>query len=366
MALENGIEHLETWESGCIQRKAGMCIIAFLDVDWDALLQRCEALCASQTNLSQNLAEFYAEIKKELSQQHPLLEVFACNQLIGDMKAISLDHFSADTTLPEWRYVMALAHGSEFVVVSDELPRLILRQLSTRFQAFAQMKESLLRIMDDIFCQPETKNPLSVLQAYYLMRESSHDYMVLSKRLYPSMKTEFRLAIDGQLRGISLPRAPTHADRAYIEKKSVSAHTYHTTDHLEALLLWELDYMVASSIAMRRCGYCGRYFVPYSVVNCYCDRLVVDGKTCKEVGAATKHQQEVSSNAAKALYKKVNNRTQQAAKRLEPQYSNIWKVNYKRWQFEAKRMLEQVENGEMEYQDFAEKMKPSSRELLGL
>lgn len=201
-----------------------------------------------------------------------------------------------------------------------------------------------------------------------LVIKQNRDYMTLSHTLYGTMKTEFRLELDGKLQERNLPGAVAPEVRSRIGRSRISAHTYQTTDHLEALLLWTLDDMAANMIAMRRCAYCGRYFLPYSVVNCYCDRLVKGsgGKTCKEVGAVTKHQEEVNSDTAKALYRKVNNRTQQAAKRLEAQYPNIRKVNYRQWQLEVKLMLEKVQTGEMDYESFAIKIDKAPRELLGL
>ena len=222
--------------------------------------------------------------------------------------------------------------------------------------------------MDCIYHPDEQAADYSILERYFLMRQENRDYMTLSHTLYGTMKTEFRLALDGKLQERNLPGTVPPEVRTHIGRSHISAHTYQTTDHLEALLLWTLDDMAANTIAMRRCAYCGRYFLPYSVVNCYCDRLVEGsaGKTCKEVGAATKHQEEVNSDAAKALYRKVNNRTQQAAKRLEAQYPNIRKVNYRNWQLEAKLMLEKVQTGEMDYEGFATAIDKTPRELLGL
>jgi hypothetical protein len=59
---------------------------------------------------------------------------------------------------------------------------------------------------------------------------------------------------------------------------------------------------VFKKLCHKKCGYCDRYFLPYSVVSLYCDRLV-DGKdkTCKEIAATEKYNQKVNSDAAKSF-----------------------------------------------------------------
>lgn len=192
--------------------------------------------------------------------------------------------------------------------------------------------------------------------------------MVLEETLYPTLKTEFRVALDGRFKDFWPSKPVTPEDAEQIKRKKLTARTYQATDHLEALALWEFDYLAANNITLRRCGHCGRYFIPYSVTSCYCDRLSEDrpGKTCKDIGAASKHQRDVNQDAAKALYKKVNNRVQTWAGRHEAQYPNARKTNYRSWQYDAQQLLEKVEAGELDYDGFAEALDRPPKELLGL
>lgn len=153
-----------------------------------------------------------------------------------------------------------------------------------------------------------------------------------------------------------------------MKQSNLTAHTYHSTDDLEALVIWEFDFLAANELALRRCDHCNRYFIPYSVTSCYCNRLIEDrqGKTCKDIGAATKHQMDVDQDAAKSLYKKVNNRVQTWAGRHEVQYPHARQTNYKSWQFEAQLALEKVEAGEISYDEFAKMIDRNPKELLGL
>lgn len=170
------------------------------------------------------------------------------------------------------------------------------------------------------------------------------------------------------LKSFSLVPGESEEIEDELKGKKLSAHTYQATDHLEALALWEFDMICAENIAIRRCELCGRYFLPHSVVSIYCDRPVEDrpGKTCKDIGAMLKHQKVVEKDEAKKLYRKVANRVHTAAVRLEPQYPHILRVNYCQWQFEAKALLERVESGEIDFDEFEGLIDKSPRELLGI
>ena len=139
------------------------------------------------------------------------------------------------------------------------------------------------------------------------------------------------------------------------------------TDSLVALTIWEFDMVCAQEVFLRRCAYCNRYFQPYSVVSCYCDRPVEgkEGKTCKDIGAMSKHQQKVSQDEAKKLYRRVCNRTQMAAYRRREQHPDILR-RYSQVQLYGKELLEQVEEGTITFEEFQEKFDKKPGELLGI
>jgi hypothetical protein len=371
MGLENGTEYMETISAGCLERKAGAWIIAFSDVDWAALEEKCESLrdtYEETRNLSMEFALWYQQLCREMEPLHPLMGEFVHHQLMGDLKNILMEQLPPDTERPEWQYVMALEKDEPVQPIPAELPRLFLRQFSTRFHTFFDIQAKLIPMMDAVLDAGGEYAELSVLQRYCLMRQESKDYMVLAETLYPTLKTEFRVAFDGRFKDFWTSKPVTPEDVDKIKRKKLIARTYQATDHLEALALWEFDYLAANNITLHRCGHCGCYFIPYSVTSCYCDRPAEDrpGKTCKDIGAASKHQRDVNQDATKALYKKVNNRVQTWAGRHEAQYPNARKSNYKNWQYDAQRLMEKVEVGEMDYDGFAEALDRPPKELLGL
>ena len=371
LELKDTSEFIDSTDLGCVELKAGACIIAFCDVDWAALEEKCEALRNEHRlfrKLSVELAKWYRELCSELSPMHPLLHEFVRHQLVGDMKSILMEHFTANIDSPEWHYVEALESGKKAKPISDEFPRLFLSQLSKRFHSFSDIQDKLIPMLDFVMDTHNENPELSILQRYFCLRQQSRDYAELTNSLYPLLRTEFHVQLDGKTVDFSLRHSGKPMDMSALETQELSAHTFQVSDYLEALVLWELDYLAANEIALRRCDYCDRYFIPYSVVSCYCDRPLADrpDKTCKDIGAASKHQQEVSDNAAKTLYKKVNNRMQTWASRHAEQYPDARKMNYKQWQYEAQSLLEQVDAGELTYEDFAEKIDKPPKEALGL
>lgn len=371
MGLENGTEYMDTIDAGCLERKTGAWIIAFSDVDWSALEEKCEFLRDTHEetrNLSMEFAKWYKQLCREMEPLHPLLGEFVRQQLMGDMKNIVMGRLSPGTDSLELQYVVALEKDEPVQPIPDELPRLFLRQFSTRFHTFSDIQAKLVPMMDAVLDAGGEYVELSVLQRYCLLRQQNRDYTVLAETLYPTMKTEFRVAVDGSFKDFWPSKPVTPEDAEQIRRKKLTAHTYQSTDHLEALVLWEFDYLSANNIALRRCDHCGRYFIPYSVTSRYCDRPAEDrpGKTCKDIGAASKHQQDVNQDAAKALYKKINNRVQTWASRHEAQYPNARQTNYRNWQYDAQSLLEKVEAGEIDYDEFTEALDRPPKELLGL
>ena len=48
---------------------------------------------------------------------------------------------------------------------------------------------------------------------------------------------------------------------------------------------------------VRQCQHCGRYFIPRTNRRTlYCDRVIRDGRTCKELGPAQKHKRAARNN----------------------------------------------------------------------
>lgn len=64
-----------------------------------------------------------------------------------------------------------------------------------------------------------------------------------------------------------------------------------------------LQHMLESDTRICKCQFCGRYFVPRTKhKTLYCDRIVRDGKTCKEIAPYLKHKERIAANKVLSLF----------------------------------------------------------------
>ena len=365
--LENGTEKVCLWGQGTVEKPIGSGLIAFLDADWEAWHKKTAPYCDDHSKAQESVLDFkafYGELEEQIATLHPLLQTFVENQLTGAWFALAAE--SVCVTDPD--FVAALRDCKEpDADISGHMLYRLWNQTDSYFTHFAQFREKLEPMMDAVLntgCEEE----MSQIQRYCLMRRTSPDYTVLAKKLYDTLALETAIVVNGKMEEY-LPDGETSGGCIEeLHDKKLSVHTFQATDHLEAILLWELDYMASHGHILRRCDHCGRYFIPYSNVNCYCDRPTKErpDKTCKQIGAMTKHQLKVNSHEATNLYTHKNNTLQQWAKRHQVQYPHAFDRNYKAWKLRAMDMLDAVINGKMSYEDFETAMQGDPKTLLGL
>ena len=64
-----------------------------------------------------------------------------------------------------------------------------------------------------------------------------------------------------------------------------------------------LQHLLESDTRICKCQFCGRYFVPRTKhKTLYCDRIVRDGKTCKEIAPYLKHKEKIAANKVLSLF----------------------------------------------------------------
>lgn len=81
--------------------------------------------------------------------------------------------------------------------------------------------------------------------------------------------------------------------------------------------------MVEDKTRVARCECCGRFFIPRTrAATKYCDRVIRDGKTCKQIAPALKHQQQAERD-------KVINAFDRAKRRMYKRYERALNVSKK-------------------------------------
>lgn len=382
MSLENQREYVCQNDFTVAENALGAWLIAFLDVDWTDLIKKTESLREDhegtlskfrwmqekqrrqwELGYSERVAAWYRGLKAELSEQHPLLKLLVEQQIRNQLVCASQPENRTELRMEVLRYLEVLdgtlAHSEQTVLSPMDL-RPWLLEAEQIFFALQTCQEQLLPLLNQVMGGSPSKDD-SILQRYYRLQQHDVSFQCMVEQRYRLLSPKFHITNTCKIVRPDLPEEDTR------QADNLEGHTYMVTDALEALTLWEFEMVCANEITLRRCACCGRYFRPYSVVSCYCDRPVEGkgGKTCKEIGAMSRHQQKVNQDEAKKLYRKVCNRTQMAAQRRKEQYPDILR-RYRQVQLRGKELLDQVEAGTMTFPEFQDAFDKKPGELLGI
>jgi len=292
----------------------GSLLFSFLDVDWDAL--------------TADLSDFRG--------QHPSTDA------IAEYFSILRGHFAG-----AHRFI---AHTIERLTLEPELDALYLR-----VSELARFKLTLVEQIGLTLDSEGTYSELTPIQRYALLQRTSPTACVFAQSMYDLVSVQHRISENGQ-RVFSTARKEITPELVSKSKGTeFSAYLFYCADDIRALVHLEYEYMCTQGYAIRRCDNCGRWFLPYSVVALYCDRIVEGrGKSCKEIAAAEKYSRKVNSDAAKKLYTRLNNNYQMRCARTPELYPASER---EKWQRMAKDLMKKVSSGTLSYDDFAEAIK---------
>lgn len=382
MSLENQREYVYQANFTVAESSLGLWLIVFLDVDWSNYIKMTEDLREEhegtlpkfkwmrekqrkqwELRYSERVAAWYRGLKAELSEQHPLLKLLIEQQIRNLLCCEFHPEKPEEFRMEELQYLEVLdgvREHSRQTAIRPAYLRPWLLGVQRIFSSLKTCQEQLVPLLDQVMGgDPREKG--GILRRYAELQREDMRYRNLVEGSYLALSPRFHISSNHKIyrydgAGGSIPA-----------EQKLEGHTYMATDRLDALTIWEFEMVCGNEIPLRRCAYCNRYFQPYSVVSCYCDRPVEGkgGKTCKEIGAMSKHQKKVSHNEAKTMYKKVCKRTQAMAKRRLEQYPDIM-GQYQRVQFEGKELLDQVEAGTMTFEEFQERFDKKPGELLGV
>ena len=83
-------------------------------------------------------------------------------------------------------------------------------------------------------------------------------------------------------------------------------HTQYFFRSEEEYYLFLLQQYTASNPNIAKCQFCGRYFVPKTrKKTLYCDRIIKDGKTCKQLAPRLKHKERAAADRVLKEYDRV-------------------------------------------------------------
>ena len=351
MSLENGQEYIVDRYKKIQKYPLGMWIIEFVDVDWHAMTLQCHEILKDASNtspMSERFAVYYRGLYQTLAHRHPLFRDLFVEELEWQVRSVfgMEEPISKEEAL--WREELLME--SKLPMIRDYFPETLLRKCMEVFESLNKMKQDVLRILEEVM-KPEDPER-NVVRAYYEFNRSDWAHMIAVHENYSELHPRFHFSFGNRIYDYRENRN-NKQDKVKDEQLLEAGRTYMVTDSLPALTLWELDTICARNLSLRRCKNCGKWFIPTSITNCYCDRPLQDNpeKTCKDIGAASQYQKNVNKDAAEKLFKKVRNRVQMYKTRNEEEFPEFARY-YNIWQLQAKDLKIKVDEGTMSYEEF--------------
>lgn len=206
-----------------------------------------------------------------------------------------------------------------------------------RAMDYARLRQELSRLIRSVLDIDGENADLTVLQRYFLLNATDPETRRFKQRMHEQLKV-FQCMMCGE------DEASLQIDKRLVRELSLEAAICYASDDLRTLVFMEFEYMVTEGYAVRRCDNCGKYFLPFSVVSRYCDRLYSGQKTCKDFAVRERYNQKLAGNELRALYVKNNNAYQMRVRRAPSLYSA---EDYAAWKLAAKQALSEEESGSL-------------------
>lgn len=108
----------------------------------------------------------------------------------------------------------------------------------------------------------------------------------------------------------------------------------------EQYFVFLLQHFILSKPNVAVCQFCGRYFIPKTrKKTLYCDRVVRNGRTCKQVAPHLKRKEKIAASRVLTIFKRVKNRMEKRYNRTgddkEPSIIDITYDQYFAWLLSA-------------------------------
>lgn len=162
-------------------------------------------------------------------------------------------------------------------------------------------------------------------------------------------------ALNGQLGMRMLGRLSLPEGKANARKRpDVSGQMFFSAASLAALTAAELQQMCVQQLSVRRCGRCGKWFVPFSASAKYCGRLAPnEGKySCKKAASLEAAEASRREHPAVAVYTTVNNRLNTQLSRREGFSKERRKRVMVLWRAGVKPLVDAAVEQEQQVQNF--------------
>ena len=208
--------------------------------------------------------------------------------------------------------------------------------LYRKLLGFRQLQNELIDLVEAIFF-PDPRH-LTAMQRLCILQNEQKYIAAQFAALSDSLRVERRIYVNGRR---YIPQLePTISVPENIESRLIFG-----SDDLKTVLMSELEEMAAQNILVKKCSYCGNYFIPFSSKTIYCDRLVGEiGKTCKELAAKEKYEKKIAANEGLSLYQRRNKTYAMRVSRSPAVYKD---TDYQAWKAKAEIAVQRYVSGDL-------------------
>ena len=365
----------------------GSLLFAFLDADWAKLTDEARDLkrkCYIESidrethfnvhddNRSYMIAAaYYKNLVKYLSGLHPFLGQLVDEALYGAVYSalpgkydlvheVAFDLYRNYPNTPESKERMEIfmeSNEDEFISpVKDgslvEVTNAFTVHLVELMENMLAYKADLLDMLMFSLDKGGEFADMKPSQRFYLMQASGFEALARTERFIAKnnlLGAEQRILREGEFKYPKEKITPEFI--AELKRCTLSAHTFYTSEDVRALVFAEFKHMCMNELAVRKCEYCDRYFLPFSSASLYCDRVVEnsEGKTCKEVAPTEKYFNKRNADAARKLYSRLRNTYHMRCERAPKHYPH---EDYYAWMDNAKELLKEVDGGNLSVEEF--------------
>ena len=207
-------------------------------------------------------------------------------------------------------------------------------------------KQLLREDLDVISGENKEYKEYSPLQRMYLLILVGKNYLSgeFNTKLLPDFAFEEEVNVN--------------AMKKAIETQNIDIVEMTTIDTLNDLIRFELFHTIKDKLTIKKCGFCGGYFIPRGRSDIeYCNRIKFgENKRCYEIGAFRKRAEFVKDKPAHKLYIA-------ALKRMSKRRNTggISEDEYRAWSMPAIEMRDKCLSGEITKKEFEDWLDENSR-----
>jgi len=169
-----------------------------------------------------------------------------------------------------------------------------------------------------------------------------HDLWQTAFRPYPQMPREMVYTEPDEINEQEI--------KDYILKNSIEIRQIHLIESMERLIIFEFLNTITSGTVIKKCRYCGGYFVPQGRSDTvFCDRIAKgEAKPCRIIGSLRLHKAEKMGNPIHEAHLKAYRRMNSKARTRR-----ITQGEFLAWSDEARARRDACLNGELSFEKFS-------------